>query len=60
MKQWLGIVAIHEFGHNLGAWDCYRKACYMHFEIELSHGPMPRQFCKFHAELLERALRRTH
>ena len=59
VEHWLGIVAIHEFGHNLGAWDCNDRGCYMHYKIDLARGPIPRQFCRFHEDLLERALRST-
>ena len=58
IERWLGIVAIHEFGHNLGAWDCNDRTCFMHYAIEVAHGPVPRRFCPFHDDLLSRALRR--
>ncbi len=52
-----GVVAIHELGHNLGAWDCMNGACYMNGRIELGQSINPRAFCSKHKELLWRYLR---
>ena len=52
-----GVVAIHELGHNLGAWDCTNGACYMNGRIELGRSINPRAFCSKHEELLWRYLR---
>lgn len=59
VERWLCVVAVHEFGHNLGAWDCNNRSCYMHYEIEFPRGSLPRQFCGFHKTLLDRALKPT-
>jgi predicted Zn-dependent protease len=48
----LGIVAIHELGHNFGAWDCNDRACFMSKQIEWSSRILPSRFCKHHSGLL--------
>ena len=48
----LGIVAIHELGHNFGAWDCNDRGCFMTKEIEWSSRTLPSRFCKHHSGLL--------
>ena len=53
----LGIVAIHELGHNFGAWDCNDRGCFMTKEIEWSSKILPSRFCKHHKELLWQYLR---
>jgi hypothetical protein len=53
----LGIVAIHELGHNFGAWDCNNRGCFMSKEIELSNKSLPSHFCSHHSELLWQYLR---
>jgi hypothetical protein len=53
----LGIVAIHELGHNFGAWDCNDRGCFMTKEIEWSSRILPSRFCKHHNELLWQYLR---
>ena len=53
----LGIVAIHELGHNFGAWDCNDHGCFMTKEIEWSSRMLPSRFCKHHSGLLWQYLR---
>lgn len=48
----LAVVAIHELGHNLGAWDCSNNGCYMNARIDLSANMTPRAFCDKHREIL--------
>jgi predicted Zn-dependent protease len=57
LAERLGVVAIHELGHNLGAWDCDDSGCYMNGKMHLSRGATPRAFCKQHRELLWTYLR---
>lgn len=52
LTETLGVVAIHELGHNLGAWDCHNGACYMNGRIELRRSITPTAFCKEHKEML--------
>jgi len=53
----LAVVAIHELGHNLGAWDCRNGACYMNGRIDLRRSITPTAFCSEHKELLWSYLR---
>jgi hypothetical protein len=53
----LGIVAIHELGHNFGALDCKDRGCFMTKEIEWSSKSLPSRFCKHHSGLLWQYLR---
>jgi len=55
----LGVVAIHELGHNLGAWDCHNGACYMNGRIDLRRSITPTAFCSQHKELLWSYLRKS-
>lgn len=48
----LGVVGIHELGHNLGAWDCREGGCYMHEKIDLGRAMIPGGFCARHREIL--------
>ena len=48
----LGVVGIHELGHNLGAWDCREGGCYMNEKIDLGRVLIPRAFCARHREIL--------
>jgi hypothetical protein len=57
MIETLGVVAIHELGHNLGAWDCRNGACYMNGRIDLRRSITPTAFCSEHKELLWSYLR---
>jgi len=53
----LGVVAIHELGHNFGAWDCRDNACYMNDKIHVDRGLLARGFCQKHKDLLWQYLR---
>jgi hypothetical protein len=53
----LRVLAIHELGHNMGAWDCRDAACYMNSKIDLSSTVVPRVFCPSHREILWMYLR---
>lgn len=55
----IGVIAVHELGHNLGAWDCHEGLCYMNEKIDLGRVMMPRAFCKRHREMLWTFLRRA-
>lgn len=56
-QRHLSVVAIHELGHNLGAWDCKDRSCYMYEEIDLSGRFLPAKFCMSHRDLLWQYLR---
>jgi len=56
-QRHLGVVAVHELGHNLGAWDCQDRSCYMYEEIDISGRHLPSKFCAKHRDLLWQFLR---
>jgi hypothetical protein len=56
-KRALGVVAVHELGHNFGAWDCYDKACLMYERIDTVGTYLPSKFCRRHADGLWQYLR---
>jgi hypothetical protein len=56
-QRHLGVVAVHELGHNLGAWDCPDRSCYMYEEIDISGKYLPSRFCLTHRNLLWQYLR---
>ncbi len=53
----LGQVAAHELGHNLGAWHCQDRTCYMYCEMDLRRDPLPKRFCVYHRDNLSSFLR---
>jgi|SRR5579872_4186093 len=53
----LATAAVHELGHNLGAWDCTDRACYMNGKIDQGLSLAPRAFCPKHREMLSAYLR---
>jgi predicted Zn-dependent protease len=56
-QQHLGVIAVHELGHNLGAWDCTDRSCYMYGEVDISGKYLPSKFCMTHRGLLWQYLR---
>ena len=56
-RRHLGVVSVHELGHNLGAWDCTDRSCYMFGEVDVSGKYLPSKFCMTHRGLLWQYLR---
>jgi len=56
-RRHLGAVTIHELGHNLGAWDCEDRSCFMYGEVDISGKYLPLRFCMRHKDLLWQYLR---
>ena len=56
-KRALGVVAVHELGHNFGAWDCRNPACLMCGQVDTVSMLQPSKFCETHANILWQYLR---